>query len=148
MFVFVNIPPVSGSYPLRLVLYSAITKIEVTSIPAPDHCVNCSYFDCHIDYEVLNPRIRKLIVTFPCTNNNLLPNVTANFENSNHSLARDSILCATAISHRTFDPGITCKKAGYHISILTPNLTKLPNGEYHFVMYKQYWSSQVIFNET
>jgi hypothetical protein len=148
LLVFVNIPSVSGSYPSRQVLYTAITNIKLTTIHTPDYCDNCTNFDCEIDYEILNPRIRKLRVTFPCADNNLLPNVTASFVNSSFSLERDSRLCATIISHRTYNPGITSRKAGYHICISTPNLTKLPKGEYSFVMHKHYWSSQVVFNET
>ena len=148
LFVFVNIPSVSGSSTPRKVVYTAITNIEMTSFLAPELCENCTHFDFLIDYEILNPRIRKLTLTFPCIYNNLLVNATASFEDSNYILANADRWCLTAISQRTFDPGITSKKTGYRIGVLTPNLTELPNGQYNFVIYMQYWSPQVVFNET
>ena len=148
LVVFVQINPVSGSSNYRSVIYTAITNIDLSYFPGPEICENCTHFDFLIDYEILNPRIRKFTLTFPCTGGNLIPNVTASFVDSNYTFAPLDPACLPMISHLTFDPGITSAKTFYRIAILTQNLTKLPNGEYIFLIYGEYWSSGVVFNET
>ncbi|NPE10063.1 MAG: hypothetical protein GNW80_17415 [Asgard group archaeon] len=148
LLVIVNINPVRGSFNRRKVIYTAITKISSTSFLGPELCENCTQFDFLLDYEILNPRIRKITLAFPYYNLHLLPNVTAVFEDTNYTLAPDYIVGLPAFSQRTFDPGITCAKYNYRIAILAQNLTTLPNGEYTFLIYGYWWLSSVVFNET
>ena len=148
LLAFVNINPVSGSFNGRKVIYTAITNISPTSFLGPELCENCTQFDFLLDYEILNPRIRRITLAFPYYNLQLLPNVTAVFEDANYTLAHDFIVGLPMFSQRTFDPGITCKKTNYRVAILAQNVTTLPNGEYTFVIYGYRWLSSVVFNET
>ncbi len=144
----ININPVRGSFNGRKVIYTAITNISPTSFLGPELCENCTQFDFLLDYEILNPRIRKITLNFPYYNLHLLPNVTAVFEDANYTLAPDYPVGMPAFSQRTFDPGITRAKYNYRIAILAQNLTALPNGEYSFLIYGYYWLPAVVFNET
>ena len=148
LLAIVNINPVRGSFNGRKVIYTAITNISPTSFLGPELCENCTQFDFLLDYEILNPRIRKITLALPYYNLHLLPNVTAVFEDANYTLAHDYIVGLPMVSQRTFDPGITSKKTVHRIGVLTPNLTALPNGEYTFLIYGYRWLSSVVFNET
>lgn len=148
LLAIVNINPVRGSFNERKVIYTAITNISPTSFLGPELCENCTQFDFLLDYEILNPRIRKITLAFPYYNLHLLPNVTAVFEDANYTLAPDFIVGLPAFSQRTFDPGITSAKTNYRIAILAQNLSTLPNGEYTFLIFGYYWLSSVVFNET
>ena len=79
---FVNINPAIGDSNNRRVIYTAITNISLTNIPGPELCENCSHFDFIYDYDILNPRIRKLTLQFSCSGINLMPNISAIFENN------------------------------------------------------------------
>jgi ABC-type tungstate transport system permease subunit len=78
----------------------------------------------------------------------LLPNISISFEDNNYTVAYFYYGCLTAISHRTFDSGITSEKTSYRIAILDQNLTKLPTGEYTLWIYGRTWQQTVVFNET
>jgi len=148
LVVFVQINPVSGSSTNRRVIYTAITKIGLTSFFGPELCENCTQFDFLIDYEILNPRIRKLTLPFSCLSINLLPNISVSLDANNYTMVYTQYMCLTAIGQRTFDPGITFEKTYFSLAIQNQNLTKLPNGEYTLWIYGRTWQPTVLFNET
>ena len=150
LVVFVQFNPVTGSSNTHRVIYTAITSISfLVNFPGPELCENCTYFDFLIDYEILNPRIRKLTLTFPCLGRQLMTNISISFENNNYTVVHtDYFSCLDSLSHRTFDPGITSEKTSYRIAFLDQNLTELPNGEITFLIYGRGWMPSVVFNET
>ncbi|MBK5114952.1 MAG: hypothetical protein KGD59_11415 [Candidatus Heimdallarchaeota archaeon] len=149
LVVFVQFKPVMGSPNNRRVIYTAITNISLTNITDIELCENCTHFDFLVEYEILNPRIRKLTLTFPCLGRQLIPNISISFEDNNYTAVyADTFSCLRAISHRTFDPGITSAKTSHRTAILDQNFTELPNGEYTFLIYGRGWSPSVVFNET
>ena len=148
LVVFIQTDPVSGSSSTRRVIYTAITGISPISFIGPEFCENCTNFDFLLDYEILNPRIRKLTLPFSNYYLHFLPIVTASFEDANYTLISYKPPSLPMVSRQTFDPGITCATTLCRIAILTQNLTSLPYGEYTFAIYGLTWQQTVIFNET
>jgi len=145
---FVNINPAKGDSNNRKVIYTAITDISLSNIAAPELCENCTQFDFLLDYEILNPRIRKLLLPFSCLGLNLLPNISVSLDDNNYTMIYTHYACLTSISHRIFDPGITCEKTYFSLAFKDQNFTKLPYGEYTFWIYGRTWLPAVVFNET
>ena len=146
---FVSINPANGDSNNRKVIYTAITSISfLSNSPGPVLCENCTHFYFIVDFDILNPRIRKLTLPFSCMGGQLLLNVSVIFENTSYSFKYLHPMCLTAISHRTFDPGITSEKRSLITAINEQNLTELPNGVYTLWVYGRTWQDTVVFNET
>lgn len=148
LVAFVQYDSVLGNSTNRRAIYTAITNISLSNTLGPELCENCTHFDIIADFDILNPRIRRLTLPFSCMGGQLLLNVSVNFENNNYTLKYLHFACLTMVSHRTFNPGLTSEKTYLLTAINEPNLTSLPNGVYTLWVFGRTWQDTVVFNET